>query len=122
MSNGLPIIGTGMKITTFIMEMRKRDLLLVGFIGLFFLLIGALTGQIPSPLLTATAQHAQMFEEHSNQANLNRELVNIARLQLYLGRETCLHGAKTESEKSRCDRKDIRDAIISDILNTNPEL
>lgn len=90
-------------------DMRKRDLLLVGFVGLSVLSFGVLTGYIPSPVLTVLAKQEELEEQ-------NAALIELTKLHLYLARETCLHTADTEIESARCDRQSIRDAILGDIL------
>lgn len=105
-----------MKVARFLTDMKKRDLLLLGFVGIFFLFMGTVTGVIPSPLLQALAQHEQILKDHSERKGEDKKIVEIAKLQLYLARESCLHGAKTESERGRCDRQSIRDAILDDII------
>jgi hypothetical protein len=116
MENDPPFIGIAMKVTRFITSMKRNDLLLMGFIVTLTLSIGVLTGYIPSPLLTMAAQHAQILKDHQDNSVSQNELIEIAKLQLYLARENCMHGARTESEKTRCDRQSIREAI-SDIPN-----
>lgn len=106
------IVGPAIRASKFLIEMKKRDLLLLGFIILFFLSIGVLTGYVPSPVLTVMAQHEAMMKQ-------NTTLVEIAKLQLYLARENCLHTARTETERSRCDRQSIRAAILDDVLPTD---
>ena len=105
-----PIIGTGMKVIRFITSLRNRELVLLGFIISLALLIGSLTGLIQSPLLTAVKQHETILET-------NKQLVELTRLQLYLARESCMRGAETVVEEARCDRQDIRSAIIGDTLS-----
>ncbi len=107
------------KAAKFITEMRKRDLLLLGFIGLFLLFIGATTGYIKFPLVEAMQQHEVIMQNEKDIKDSMTELVKISRLSLYLAREACLHGAKTESEISRCDRQTVRDAILGTKLPTD---
>ena len=113
---GLPAIGALIKISQSMTSMSKRDLLLVGFIFLFILSFGVLTGYIPSPLLTMAAQHEKILADGAAEKKTSMDLLEVARLQLYLARENCMHGAETESEKSRCDRESVRDAIFEGIL------
>ncbi|MDB5344258.1 MAG: hypothetical protein JWP89_2635 [Schlesneria sp.] len=91
-----------MKVTRFITAMKKADLLLMGFIVMLVLSFGVLTGYVPSPVVIMVVQQ--------------KELLDLSKLQLYLARETCKNGAKTETALSRCDRQAITDAI-SDIPN-----
>lgn len=112
------LVNNLIRLGNFVTQMRKRDLLLIGFVILFIMLMGVITGQIPSPFLVAMAQHAELLQNDKVRKETEEKILSIMQLQLYLQRETCMHGAKTESEKGRCDRQTIRDAILGDILPT----
>lgn len=99
-----PIIGTSMRVTRFITGMKANDRLLMGFIVLLTLSFGVLTGYIPSPVVTMVAQQTAILEGQAEQRKFSK-------LQLYLARESCINGAKTEIAQARCDRQEIRDAI-----------
>jgi hypothetical protein len=99
-----PMIGTAMKITRFLTGMKRNDLLLVGFIVLLVLSFGVLTGYVPSPVVQMVSQQSAILQGQEEQ-------IGLSKLQLYLARESCKNGAKTESAMSRCDRQEIRDAI-----------
>lgn len=111
-----PIVGTVMRVVKFITDMRKRDLLLVGFILMFVMLIGSLTGAIPSPLLTAVAQHIIIMQDNTDIKRTEQQLVRLGQLQLYLAQQNCLHSSKTPSELASCNRDDIQQAIIKNIF------
>lgn len=107
------VINAVIKLGEFIERLKKRDLLLFGFIGMFFFVLAMLTGIVKSPQITqAIAQHEMIMSSIDKWTSVDQRLVGLQQLQLYLARENCMHTAKTESEKSRCDRQDIRDAII----------
>lgn len=106
-------LGTWTKLVRFLLELRKRDLLLLGFIGLLGIAFGALTGYIPSPITTIERQSTETLETLKGPDAPLTQLIELNKLQLYLARENCLHGAQSESEKSRCDRQSIREAISS---------
>ncbi len=111
-----PYVGTAMRVAKFLTDMKKRDLLLLGFISMFVLFIGVAVGWIPSPFLVAMAQHEMIIKNQASQEEVNTQLVELFRLELYLSRESCMHTAKTDPEKTRCDRQSIRDAILGDML------
>lgn len=101
-----------MKIINFLIKMRKRDLLLISLIVVLVLAFGILTGYVPSPVVAFAKDHQKIIEQNST-------LIRLQQLQLYLARESCLHDANTPVEISRCDRQDIRDAILDDVLRSD---
>jgi hypothetical protein len=104
MDNDPPIVGTAMKVTRFITGMKRNDLVLMGFIVLLVLSFGVLTGYVPSPVVQMVSQQTEILHGQEEQ-------IDLSKLQLYLARESCKNGAKTESAMARCDRQEIRDAI-----------
>ncbi len=113
------LINSIVKLGHLIVEMRKRDMLLIAFVFSGIGLIGVLSGHIKVPAMEAAMlQHATIMEKQVTIDSALHTLIDIERLGLYLNRETCLHGADTEIEKARCDRADIREAITEGIFST----
>lgn len=110
------MVGTIMRVSKFMLDMRKRDLLLLGFVGMYGLLLASLLGFLPvPPLVKAASDHATIITQ-------NKSLLQYGRLQLYLLRRICENGATTESQRSSCDREPIQDAIIGDSLDADDPL
>lgn len=112
-------LGSALRVTKFLTSLSSRDLFLIGFVSLFVLTFGVLTGYIPSPLLTLAHQHEQILKNGEEEHKRDDKLVELAKLQLYLQRENCFHGADSDAERSRCDRQSIRDAILDEIPATS---
>jgi type II secretory pathway component PulM len=106
-----PLIGTGMRVASFITKMKPRDLLLLGFIALLVLSIGALTGFVKSPLVDAKENTEMILSNQKRTLEFEQDLLQIARLQLYLNFEACLHDAETPVEVARCNREPVQQAI-----------
>ncbi len=108
-------IGTLEKLLRFVTKIKTQSVFRIGFIALLVLSIGVLTGYIPSPILKMAEQHVMIIQDNQHITETQTQLIEIAKLQLYLAREICLHGAETSNDRARCDRQSIKDVIISSL-------
>jgi hypothetical protein len=116
-----PTISAAIKLIQLLTSMKKSDVFMVGFFFLFALSLGVLTGYIPSPLLAMRDQHESIIYAQKHFDESQDTIIELEKLQLYLARESCLHGARDTLEEARCDRESIRNAIMGTVEYTTVE-